>query len=248
MNIGIFSLSCCEGCSVQFLNLEKEILDILRFMDIKNFRLAKEINEWPVDIAFVEGTPTNSDEIKKLLKIRKDSKMLVALGTCAATGGVPALVNTLEKKEAIKIYHGMPPQVPMDAKPLKYYVDVDYTLYGCPFSKDELMELITSVIMGKSFRNKRYSVCVECALRENGCLLEDGKLCMGPISRAGCGALCPTNGTPCLGCRGPYEDANLKGHIKILRDMGFSKEEIIEAYSLFSYEELKEVIAWLKEE
>ncbi len=217
-------------------------------MGIKNFRLAKGINEWPVDMAFVEGTPTNRDEIKKLLKIRKDSKMLVALGTCAATGGVPALVNTLEKKEAMKIYGGMPPEVPVDAKPLKYYVDVDYTLYGCPFSKDELMELITSVIMEKRFRNKRYSVCVECTLRENGCLLEDGELCMGPISRAGCGAICPTNGTPCLGCRGPYEDANLKGHIKILREMGFSKEEIIEAYSIFSYEELKEVIAWLKEE
>ncbi len=233
---------------MQFLNLEKKILDILRFMGIRNFRLAKEINEWPVDIAFVEGTPTNGHEIKKLLKIRKDSKVLVALGTCAATGGVPALVNTLEKKEAMKIYNGAPPQISMDAKPLKYYVDVDYTLYGCPFSKDELTELITSVIMDKEFRNKRYSVCVECTLRENGCLLEEGKLCMGPISRAGCGAICPTNGTPCLGCRGPYEDANLKGHIKILRDMGFSKEEIIEAYSIFSYEELKEVIAWLKEE
>ncbi len=217
-------------------------------MDIKNFRLAKEINEWPVDIAFIEGTPTNKEEIMKLLKIRKDSKILVALGSCAATGGVPALVNTIEKKEALKVYDGMPPEMPMDPKPLKYYVDVDYTLHGCPFSRDELKELITSIIMGKEFRNKGYSVCVECSLRENGCLLEEGYLCMGPITRAGCNAICPTNNTPCLGCRGPYEDANLKGHIKILRDMGFSKEEIIEAYSIFSYEELKEVISWLKEE
>jgi len=248
LNIGIFSLSCCEGCSVQFLNMEKEILEILRYMDIKNFRLAKEINEWPVDIAFVEGTPTNRDEIMKLLKIRRDSKILVALGACASIGGVPGLVNTIQKKEALKVYGGMPPEMPVDAKSLKYYVNVDYSLHGCPFSRDELKELITSIIMGKEFRNKRYSVCVECSLRENGCLLEEGQLCMGPITRAGCNAICPTNNTPCLGCRGPYEDANLKGHIKILRDMGFSKDEIIEAYSIFSYEELKEVIAWLKEE
>ena len=248
MNIGVFSLSCCEGCSVQFLNLESEILEILKYLGIRNFRLAKEINEWPVDIAFVEGTPTNRDEIMKLLKIRRDSKVLIALGSCAATGGVPALVNTIEKKDAMEIYGGMPPEMPVDAKPLKYYVDVDYTLYGCPLSKDELKELITSVLMGKEFRNKRYSVCVECSLRENGCLLEEGYLCMGPITRAGCKAICPSNSTPCLGCRGPFEDANLKGHIKILRDMGFSKDEIIEAYSIFSYEELKEVIAWLKEE
>ncbi len=247
MNIGIFSLSCCEGCSVQFLNMEHEILDILKHLEIKNFRLAKEINEWPVDIAFVEGTPTNGNEIKKLLKIRRDSKILVALGTCAATGGVPALVNTIKKKEAMKVYDGMPPDMPVDAKPLRYYVDVDYTLYGCPFSRDELKDFITSIIMNKEFRNKRYSVCVECSLRENGCLLEEGHLCMGPITRAGCKAICPSNNTPCIGCRGPYEDANLKGHIKILLDSGFSKDEIIEAYSIFSYEDLKEVISWLKE-
>ncbi|EDY35333.1 NADH ubiquinone oxidoreductase, 20 Kd subunit family [Aciduliprofundum boonei T469] len=248
MNIGIFSLSCCEGCSVQFLNLENEILEILKYMGINNFRLAKEINEWPVEIAFVEGTPTNRDEIIKLLKIRKYSKILVALGTCAATGGVPAIVNTLEKKEAMKIYNGVPPKIPIDAKQLKYYVDVDYILYGCPFSKEELKELITSVLLGKGFRNKRYSVCVECTLRENGCLLEEGYLCMGPVTRAGCKAICPSNNTQCLGCRGPYEDANFKGHIRILLEMGFSKDEIAEAYSIFSYEELKEVIAWLKEE
>ncbi|WP_048103794.1 NADH:ubiquinone oxidoreductase [Aciduliprofundum sp. MAR08-339] len=248
MKIGIFSLSCCEGCSVQFLNLENEILEILKYMGIGNFRLAKEINEWPVDIAFIEGTPTNGEEISKLLRIRRDSKILVALGVCAATGGVPALVNTMEKRDAIMVYDGMPPKMPVDPKPLEYYVDVDYTLYGCPFSIDELKALLTSVIMGKRFRNKRYSVCVECSLRENGCLLEEGYLCMGPITRAGCNALCTSNGTVCLGCRGPYEDANIKGHIKILRDMGFSKDEIIEAYSIFSYEKLKEVIGWLKEE
>ncbi len=248
MNIGIFSLSCCEGCSVQFLNMETRILELLKYLGIKNFRLAKEINEMPVDIAFVEGTPTNRDEVLKLLKIRRDARILVALGTCAVTGGVPALVNTLRKRDAMEVYNGNPPEMPVDPKPLDYYVDVDYRLYGCPFSKEELVELITAIIMGKVYRDKEYSVCVECSLRENNCLLEQGFLCLGPITRGGCKALCPTNGKVCLGCRGPYDDANLKGHIKVLRELGFSKEEIIEAYSLFAYEKLREVIAWLKEE
>ncbi len=247
MNIGIFSLSCCEGCSVQFLNLEKEILHILEYFNIRNFRLAKEINELPVDIAFVEGTPTTAEEIIKLLKIRKSSSILVALGACAATGGVPGLVNTISKKDAMTVYNGSPPKAPVDAKPLISYVDVEYTLYGCPFIKDELMELITSVVMGKNFRNKEQSVCVECALRENSCLLNKGKLCMGPVIRGGCNALCPSNGAPCLGCRGPFKDANFKSHIEILQNAGFSKDDIIEAYSLFAYHNLKEVIAWLKE-
>ncbi len=233
---------------MEFLNLEAQILDLLKYLGIKNFRLAKEINEMPVDIAFVEGTPTNREEIIKLLKIRKGSHILVALGSCASTGGVPALVNTLRKREAMDVYDGEPPEIPIDPKPLDYYVDVDYRLYGCPFSKDELIELITDIIIGKNYRDKEYSVCVECSLRENGCLLEQGLLCLGPITRGGCNALCTANGKPCLGCRGPYEDANIKAHIKVLLDMGFSKEEVMEALSLFSYEKFKEVIAWLKEE
>jgi len=248
LKIGIFSLSCCEGCSVQFLNLEEKILDLLKHFGIENFRLAKEYNEMPVDIAFVEGTPTTREEILKLLKIRKDCNILVALGACAVTGGVPAMVNTMSKKEAMEVYEGFPPEMPVDPKPLDYYVDVDYHLYGCPFSKEELIELVTSIILGKKYKDKEYSVCVECSLRENNCLLDQGYLCLGPITRGGCKALCPSNGKPCLGCRGPYEDANIKGHIRVLQDIGFSKEEIIEALSLFSYEKLKEVIGCLKEE
>ena len=233
---------------MQFLNLEAKILEILEYLNIKNFRLAKEDNEMPVDIAFVEGTPTTREEVLKLLTIRKESKILVALGTCAVTGGVPGLVNMMAKKEAMEVYDGFPPDVPIDPKPLEYYVNVDYNIYGCTFSKDELIELITSVIIGKEYRDKEYSVCVECSLRENNCLLDDGYLCLGPITRGGCKALCPSNGKMCLGCRGTYEDANIKGHIKILQDMGFTKDEIIESLSLFSYEKFKEVISWLKEE
>ena len=247
MNIGIFSLSCCEGCSVQFLNLESKILDVLKYFHIKNFRLAKENNEMPVDIAFVEGTPTTEHELIKLMKIRRDCKVLVALGTCATTGGVPGMVNTMKKKEAMKIYENKPPKMPVDPKPLDYYVDVDYHLHGCPFSKDELLGLITAVLMKKEFREKNYSVCVECSLRENGCLLDRGKLCMGPVTRGGCKAVCPSNGKECMGCRGPYEDANFKSHIELLENIGFSDEEIVEAYSIFSYEKHREVIAWLKE-
>lgn len=224
MNIGIFSLSCCEGCSVEFLNMEEEILDILNHLGIENFRLVKEVNKLPVDVAFVEGVPANENEIAKLLEIRRNSRILVALGSCSATGGVLA----------------------PGAKPIGHYVDVDHCLYGCPFSRDELKEFLTSIIIDKAFRKKEYSVCMECSLLENGCLLEEGYLCMGPITVAGCNALCPSNGKPCLGCRGSYEDANLKSHAKILLDKGFSKDEIIDAFSLFSHRDLREVIEWLK--
>ncbi len=248
MKIGIFSLSCCEGCSIQFLDLEAKLLEVLKYYSMENFRLAKELNSLPVDIAFIEGTPTTPEEIKKLIKLRKNSNVIVAMGACATTAGVPGLINKLPKREAMKVYDGTPPYVPVDPKPIEYYVDVDYKLYGCPFSENELIELLTSVIMGKKFRNKEQSVCVECTLRENACLLDRGLLCMGPVTRDGCMAICPSNGAVCTGCRGTYKDANLKAHIKALLDLGISKEEIVEAYSLFLYEPMKGVIAWLEEE
>lgn len=248
MKVGIFSLSCCEGCSVEFLNLEAKILEVLKHYDIVNFRIAMDMKELPVDIAFVEGTPTTPDEVRKLLKIRKSSDILVALGSCAATAGVLGLANTKRSGEKMEVYGGNPPYVPVSARPISDYVDVDYTLPGCPFSRDELLELLTDVVLGKNFRLPEKSVCVECSLRENACLLDRGVLCMGPVTRGGCGAVCPSNNAPCDGCRGPYRDANFKAHVRALMDIGISREEIIDAYSLFSHEPLREVIAWLKEE
>ncbi len=248
MRIGIFSLSCCEGCSVEFLNLESKILEILRYYSIVNFRIAMDMDELPVDIAFVEGSPTVPSEVKKLMKIRENSKVLVALGSCAVTTGVLGLANTLPKKELMKIYGGNPPQIPVDVKPISHYVDVDYQLPGCPFSKDELTRLLTDILLGKEFRIPERGVCFDCPLRESGCLMDRGIPCMGPVTKGGCGAPCPSSGALCTGCRGNFKDANFKAHIRALKEMGLEAEDVVEVYSIFGSEVLKEVISWLREE
>ena len=247
MKIGIFSLSCCEGCSVEFLNLEGKILEVLERFNIGEFRLAMDSRE-SVDIAFVEGAPTTAEEVKKLLGIRKNAAVLVALGSCATSGGVLKLANGVPRRMAFEVYNGKPPTMPVDVRPISDYVPVDYMLPGCPFSREEMLELLTCILLEKEFRLQEKSVCVECSLRENACLLERGELCMGPVTRAGCGAVCPSAGSPCSGCRGAYGDANWRAHIRTLREMGFTEEEIEDAYSIFMGEVAREVSSWLHEE
>lgn len=231
MKIGVFSLTCCEGCSIQFLNVESDLLKLLEKMEIKNFRLIRETNKMPVDVAFVEGFPSNEEEIKKLRYIRDNASILVSMGACAANGGIPGIAN----------YAGM------SVKGIGEYVKVDYFLYGCPFSVDELMELIACIVHGKEFRNKNQNVCSECYLRGISCLLDRHILCMGGVTRAGCNATCPYNGYECSGCRGGYEDANIKSHVELLLNKGFSREEIIDAYEMYMHEHVEELKKWLKE-
>ncbi len=246
LKLGLFSLSCCEGCSVEFLNLEEKIAEIMNHYEIVNFRFVMDVKDLPVDIAFVEGTPTNFDEVKKIKNIRKNCHFLINLGSCATNTGVMGIINSLSKNDclgtSIQNYFNS-----FKIKPISLYVTVDYELPGCPFSKNELINLLTCLIMDKKFRLPEYSVCVECSLEEQSCLLNMGLPCMGPVTRGGCGAICPENNAVCLGCRGTYSDSNIKGHIKILRAYGLSDTEIVDIYSLFCNDILNKVIAWLRE-
>ncbi|MHA1580907.1 MAG: NADH:ubiquinone oxidoreductase [Candidatus Baldrarchaeia archaeon] len=211
--VGIFSLASCEGCIVQILNLEDQILDLLSKVNIVDFRVLKEEKEKvPLDIAFIEGCITSEKDVKKVKELRENSKILVALGECACTGGKFLVKdfknheNPLQLKEAL-----------VNAQPLDQYVTVDYYLYGCPIDKNEFLELFKNLLIGKTPRPKSYNVCAECILHEKACLIEAGLPCLGPIIRGGCNAICSSVGKECIGCRGLAEDANIDSLIEIFQ-------------------------------
>lgn len=235
INTGIFSLSSCSGCLIEFLNLEEKILELMEFLDIKEAQIIKTGNfDGIFDMVFIEGCPTNEQEIEKLRKLRKRSRILVALGTCACYGGVQTMLKDTGIDKAMRIQYGSQiPENQVFPAGLDEYVDVDYMLYGCPFEKSELLELIKDIIMKKEYRNKEYSVCTECILRENRCLLDEGEPCMGPVTRGGCNARCPANGMYCTGCRGEYSDMNTESHQKKLMEIGYSDEEIRDMYNKY---------------
>ena len=238
--IAFFGFTSCKGCFFEFLLLERKLLELIKEAEIVHFQLIKEYNEnGPFDISFVDGAISTEEELEMLKQIRADSKFIIALGTCACWGGIPAIKNLA--KDLSVAYPGPVPQKPIDTKSIDNYIKVDYYLRGCPINKEEAFEVVRDVLNGKIPKEKDYCVCVECKLRETKCLYEDNIVCMGPVTYAGCGAPCPAIRASCDGCRGPLPDGNVGQEIKLLIDHGVSNDDIKRMFNKYasSSEKLK---------
>jgi sulfhydrogenase subunit delta len=239
--IAFFSFTCCEGCQLQVLNLEDEILDLVGQVEITQFREAMDKVSDDYDIAFIEGSVSQESEIKRLKKIREKAKYLVALGACADLGCVNTLRNRMSRDAAHRLVYGKEakgdPEFPV--RPIDEVVKVDYRVHGCPIDKNEFLEVVSSLLIGKKPNIPDYPVCVECKLRENECLLLKGIWCLGPITRAGCAAIGPRYGNSCEGCRGFLPDANISSLFEELIERGYSPEEVRAKLEMFNYFQLE---------
>jgi coenzyme F420-reducing hydrogenase gamma subunit len=238
-SVSIYGLTGCAGDQLVILNCEDELLDILGAVDIHSFEMAQSRNvEDKVDIALVEGTVVDSHDEERLFKIRENSNLLVAMGTCAVWGGIVACKNDASRRSLVDIVYGrnnksVKFQTPL---PLSHFVKVDFAIPGCPIEKSEIIRALASLVHGDLPLLPTYPVCFECKMKENRCLLiEEGAFCQGPLSRAGCGALCPSMGQACIGCRGPVDEANISSEIDILREKGYSDLDILYRLRTFAY-------------
>ena len=240
--LGIFSLTGCAGDQLQILNMEDDLLQLAGNFTIVDFQEGSSfVESGPVDVALVEGSVSTEHDKKKLMEIRERSKLVVAFGNCATEGCIQAMKNnqsTLE--ERLKEVYGVEPGF-FDAvtpKPIREYVKVDLEIPGCPVEKTETLRAITSLLIGSLPNRYTYPVCVECKINEYPCVItEYGKPCLGPLIKAGCDARCPGLGLDCIGCRGPVEGTeNFAAEYKMLLDLGYTKEYIIDKLRLFSGE------------
>lgn len=226
-SVGIYGLTGCAGDQLAILNCEDELLDIASAVDLKFFPMAISDNDQdaPLDIVFVEGAVVQPEDERMLKKLRNRAKLLVALGTCAVWGGVQAMKNEVPREELKRKVYG--PQgkrfEAIAAAPLSHFVKVDLAISGCPVEKEQLLRAVAALLHGDLPRLPNYAVCTECKMAEYPCvLIEKGQLCLGPITVAGCSARCPSHNQPCIGCRGPVEEANVSSQIKVLREKGFT--------------------------
>lgn len=231
--VAFFELSSCEGCQLQIVNNEATLLDFLSLVEVVNFREAMTGGAADCDIAFVEGSITRNDEVLRLREIRRKSKVLVAFGSCACFGGVNQLKNRFGPDRARKLVYGDAPVETEEVRPIEAVVSVDLKIYGCPVRKEEVEAIITNIAVGKEVVLPKYPVCMECKANENICLFDLGEPCLGPITRAGCGAWCPNGRAGCRGCRGPAEDSNVAELEKVMEEHGFSPEEILDRLECF---------------
>lgn len=234
--VAFFDFTSCEGCQLNKLDLENHILDLLEHVDIVEFREAMDDKADEYDVAFIEGSISSPSCVQRIHDIRRRTKVLVALGACASNGGINAMKNLQPIETVRETVYGedkyLFPTLP--AMPVSAIVKVDYEIHGCPMSIPEFLQVFKSLVMGKDPIKADSPVCVECKLRENECLFDRGMVCLGPITRSGCDAICPSFGQFCTGCRGLVPNPNKNAMLDILQSHGLSLEEAEKRLLLFN--------------
>lgn len=226
LQIAIFDLTDCEGCELQFLALREKLADLGQDFEISNWRLGTSVAEsGPFNVTFIEGSPITESDIEIIKQAREVSEKIITLGICADLGGVQAsLPESARAKNLIDVYGKKFKSKTKPPKPVSYYIDVDVHLPGCPISQIELEKLLSCLFTGKKFIPAYFPVCLECKEKNNPCLFLDEGFCMGPVTKGGCGAPCPSHGLRCYGCFGPISDANLVAMKNVTKDKIEEKE------------------------
>jgi sulfhydrogenase subunit delta len=236
--VAFFDFACCEGCQLQIANLEEDVVELAKLVDVVEFREVLTGNAPEYDIAFVEGSITRKEDEERLKDIRSRSKLVVAYGQCAVTGGINRLKNQWQSMDAVrKQVYGKNYDLPhLDTYPTRgidAVVKVDHYIPGCPIDRDEFLRVVKELLLGKKPVLPNYPVCVECKLRENACLFELGIVCLGPLARAGCGARCPSNGAACEACRGTVDNPNTNAMYEILEKYNYTVDQIKKKINIF---------------
>ncbi|MEM4573574.1 MAG: hypothetical protein QXF45_03420 [Candidatus Caldarchaeum sp.] len=236
--IAVFKFASCDGCQLTILDLEDELLSIGEKFEIAYFlEASKATVKGPYDISLVEGSITTPNDTELIKQIRKKSKLLIAIGACATAGGIQALRNWKGSDEFLRYVYAKPEYIQTLDKstPISYHAQVDFELRGCPISKDRLYEVLSAYLHGRAPRVMNHSVCMECKLNGVACVMvARGIPCLGPVTHAGCGALCPSYRRGCYGCFGPKESLNPQSLVKKFAEMGMSKQEIVQYFRLFN--------------
>lgn len=210
--VAVWKFASCDGCQLMILDCEDELLDLAAALDIRMF-LEAGPSEWldRYDISFVEGSITTDDDVTRVHDVRDRSDLLVAIGACATAGGVQARRDHADLDELRAAVYPRPQLIDVrpTSDPVSHHVTVDLELHGCPISRAQFLGTVTALLAGRRPPVADHSVCLECKRGGNVCLpVSAGVACIGPITRAGCGAICPGIGRGCFGCFGPSESAD----------------------------------------
>jgi sulfhydrogenase subunit delta len=235
--VAIFDFACCEGCQLQIVNLEEEILDLIGAVDVVEWREAMAETSTEYDIAIIEGSITRPEDEERIKEIRDRAKVLIAIGACATIGGINKLKNNFELDEVRECVYGKAGKMEhLDTsmtKAIDEVVKVDFKIHGCPMNAEEFTYAVRCLLMGKTPEIPDYPVCVECKLKENVCRWEYDEICLGPITRAGCGAKCPSASFRCFGCRGYIDNPNMDAAKDVMEKYNLSVDDLKSKLVLF---------------
>jgi len=236
--LGVFKFASCDGCQLSLLDCEDELLTVAGAVQIAFFpEASREYLEGPYDVTLVEGSITTPHDLEAIKKIRADSKFLITIGACATAGGIQALRNWKDVKEFTSYVYAHPEYISTleTSTPVADHVKVDFELRGCPINKWQLVEVINALLHARKPNIPTYSVCVECKRRTTSCVMvAQGIPCLGPITQAGCGAICPAYDRGCYGCFGPMESPNVPALAEWWKSIGVDDRTLVNALRSFN--------------
>lgn len=236
--VAVWKFASCDGCQLTLLDCEEELLALAGAVELAYFpEASRAFGRGPYDLSLVEGSITTPHDAERIHRIRRVSRVLVSIGACATSGGIQALRNLRDVAEWASVVYAKPQYIDTLARStaIADHVRVDFELRGCPISKAQLLEVVTAFLVGRAPRIPNHSVCVECKQRELVCVLvARGTPCLGPITQAGCGAICPGFQRGCFACFGPKEAANPLSLVGKFRDLGVPDADILRALRTFN--------------
>ncbi|MEA3297183.1 MAG: oxidoreductase [candidate division Zixibacteria bacterium] len=236
--LAVWKFASCDGCQLSLLDCEDELLAVAGAVHIANSpEASRAVVKGPYDISLVEGSITTPHDAERIHKIRRTSKFLITIGACATGGGIQALRNFADVNDYIAAVYASPEFIKTLNKstPIADHVFVDYELRGCPINKYQLLEVINAHLNGRKPNIPSYSVCVECKRKGNVCVMvTSGTPCLGPVTQAGCDAICPSYDRGCFGCFGPKETPNTSSLAARFGDLQVSKDDIVRTYRTFN--------------
>ncbi|NOR82261.1 MAG: oxidoreductase [Ardenticatenales bacterium] len=236
--LAVWKFASCDGCQLSLLNCEDELLAVAGHIDIAYFpEASRAMAKGPYDLSLVEGSVTTPHDVELIQRVRRVSKYLVTIGACATAGGIQALRNFKDVQEFVSIVYAMPEYIETLATstPIADHVRVDFELRGCPINKEQLLEVISAFLHGRKPNVPPHSVCIECKRRGIVCVMvAHGTPCLGPVTQAGCGAICPAYHRGCYGCFGPQETPNTDSLSKWWSHLGVKDQDLVRAFRTFN--------------
>jgi sulfhydrogenase subunit delta len=236
--VAVFKFASCDGCQLSLLDAEDELLAITGAIEIAYFpEASRAMLKGPYDIGLVEGSITTHHDAERIQEVRRECKTLITIGACATAGGIQALRNWKDVDEFIRVVYATPSFISTLklSTPISEHVSVDFELRGCPINKMQLIELITATLAGRKPNVPTNSVCIDCKRKGNVCIaVAKGIACLGPVTQAGCGALCPSFDRGCYGCYGPMESPNTGSMTNAFRILGQTNDQISRVFRGFN--------------
>ena len=238
--MAVWKFASCDGCQLSLLDCEDELLALAGKIDIAYFLEATSAAvRGPYDLSLVEGSITTAEDVERIGRVRRQSRHLVTIGACATAGGIQALRNFQDVREFLSLVYASPEYVSTlsTSTPISAHVKVDFELHGCPINKLQLLDVIQAFLHGRRPNVPSTSVCTECKRRGTVCVMvAHGTPCLGPVTHAGCGALCPAYNRGCYGCFGPMETPNAPSLTRRLKVLGMDDRGVERVFQTFNAE------------